>query len=134
MDIGYASYTKDMAHKKRKKHFNCSHIVPSLSGNLTIKKAHFLSKLCNKQRFVDLLRAFLEHCGFTCLAATDDHADVLICQTAVDMYHKHQNITVVGDDTDLLVILVDMLKDNNHLQKLFMSTKTIKHVYMIYSP
>ena len=121
---GYEHSTKDMVHKKRKHHFNCSNIMPSLAGTLTIKKAHFLSNLGNKQRFVNLLQEFLENLGFVCLAARDD-ADVLICRTAADIYNNSQNVTLVGDDTDLLVLLVHMIKNNNSSRhKLFLSTKT----------
>ena len=83
-----------------------------------------MSNLGNKQRFVNLLNAFLEGCGFICLAARDD-ADVLICDTAVDLYKSKQNVTVVGDDIDLLVILLHRIHINDQsTTRLFLSTKT----------
>ena len=125
---GYAHSTK-VIHKQRTHNLYCSNIVPSLQGMLTIKMVQFLSNLGNKQRFVEcrgLLKSFLKNLGFTCLAARDD-ADVLICRTAADIYKyscNHRNITVVGDDTDLLVILVHMLRNVKSRKKMFLSTKT----------
>ena len=89
-----------------------------------VKKASFMSNLGNKQRFVNLLKAFLECCGFICLADRDD-ADVLISDTAVDLYKTKQNVTVVGNDIDLLVILLHRIHINDQsTTRLFLSTKT----------
>ena len=127
---GYAHSTK-VIHKQRTHNLYCSNIVPSLQGMLTIKMVQFLSNLGNKQRFVEcrgLLKSFLKNLGFTCLAARDD-ADVLICRTAADIYScNHRNITVVGDDTDLLVILVHMLRNVKSRKKMFLCVYDIQSV------
>lgn len=82
-------------------------------------KRQFLSNLDNMQRFIDLL----ESCGFDCLATRDD-ADVLICETAVTICNNKQYVTVVGDGTDLLVILLHIIKNSDSQLKSFQSTKT----------
>ena len=52
-------------------------------------------------------------------------ADLLICRTAVKLLQKKCNVTVVGDDTDLLVILIDMTRNLNlNRWKILLSTKT----------
>ena len=52
-------------------------------------------------------------------------ADVLICRTAVTLLQTKCNVTVVGDDTDLLVILIDMTINLSFYRwKIFLSTKT----------
>ena len=83
-----------------------------------------MSNLSNKQRFVDILKTFLENCGFSCLASVAD-ADVLICETAMNLYKNKQHVTVVGDDIDLFVILLHRIHVNEQSSSgLFFSTKT----------
>ena len=95
-----------------------------LSTCLTVKKARFLSNPGNKQRFIDLLSEYIIRLGFSCLNAQSD-ADVLICRTAVTLLQTKCNVTVVGDDTDLLVILIDMTRNLSlNRWKIFLSTKT----------
>ena len=107
---GYRNSTKDMAHKVRLKNLSCSNITVELSTCLAVKKAQFLSNPGNKQRFIDLLSEYLIRSGFSCLNAQSD-ADVLICRTAVTLLQTKCNVTVVGDDTDLLLILIDMTRN-----------------------
>ena len=115
---GYRNSTKDMAHKVR------SNITVELSTCLTVKKAQFLSNPGNKQRFIDLLSEYLIRSGFSCFNAQAD-ADVLICGTAVTLLQTKCNVTVVGDDTDLLVILIDMTRNLSlDKWKIFLSTET----------
>ena len=50
---------------------------------------------------------------------------MLICRTAVTLLQTKCNVTVVGDDTDLLVILIDMTRNLRlNRWKIFLSTKT----------
>ena len=98
---GYRNSTKDMAHKVRSKTLSCSNITVEFSTCLTVKKAQFLSNPGNN---------YLIRSGFSCLNAQSD-ADVLICRTAVTLLQTKCNVTVVGDDTDLLVILIDMTRN-----------------------
>ena len=65
-------------------------------------KREFLTNTVNKQRFVNMLREALEkHSCRSCYAFTD--ADLLIVQKAIESAAN----TVVGGDTDLLVLLCD---------------------------
>ena len=65
----------------------------------------------NKQRFTSLLSERLEQAGCETHHAKGD-ADVLIVQTAVQCAVSGQTI-LVGDDTDLLVLLCYHVKDNS---------------------
>ena len=113
-----------MAHKVRSKNLSCSNITVELSTCLAVKKAQYLSNPGNKQRFIDLLSEYLIRSGFSCLNAQSD-ADVLICRTAVKLLQNKCNVTVVGYDTDLLVILIDMTRNLSlDRWKIFLSTKT----------
>ncbi|CAH3187344.1 unnamed protein product [Porites lobata] len=73
------------------------------SMRLKTKKEHFLSNCENKQRFIDMLSSRLQEHGVKTLHAESD-ADLLIVQTAVDSA-TNSATTVVGEDTDLLVLL-----------------------------
>ncbi len=70
---------------------------------LEVKKEDFLANSENKQRFITALSAELQRYGVNTMHAKQD-ADLLIVQTAVAA-SLNQTIVVVGDDTDLLVLL-----------------------------
>ena len=71
---------------------------------LASKKEHFLAHASNKQRFVDMLSQKLEAANCHVLQAEGD-ADVLIAKTAVSIAAENPT-TVIGEDTDLLVLLI----------------------------
>ena len=68
-----------------------------------LKKDDFIANRANKQRFINLLGAKLELSGCTVIHAEVD-VDLLLVQTAVQST-KSVNTVLVGDDTDLLVLL-----------------------------
>ena len=70
---------------------------------LSQNKDDFLSNPKNKQRFINLLGEYLEQHGCLVLHAKGD-ADLLIATTAVQQADLKITI-VVGDDTDLIVLL-----------------------------
>ena len=97
--------TKDAAQRRRAS-VNVGATV-ELSGTIIFrrKKDSFLSNKVNKHRFIALLRHHLEQCGcYTDQARAD--ADLLIVQTTIAPAEGTQKpIVLVGDDTDLLVLL-----------------------------
>lgn len=95
--------TKDSIHVQRAKSRQCVSVHFTDSTKLTIKKEDFLSNAKNKQKIVYSLSSALKANGHTCINATQD-ADLLIVKTAVQ-HAKLQQTCVVGDDTDLLVLL-----------------------------
>lgn len=71
---------------------------------LQTKKEEFLSNKMNKQSFIALLSHRLEEAGCDIHHAKGD-ADVLIVQTAIASAAQSETV-LVGDDTDLLVLLI----------------------------
>ena len=70
---------------------------------MTANKDAFLANTENKKRFIVMLQRHLLEIGWRTLQAEGD-ADVLIVKTAVDSAVTHPT-ALVGDDTDLLVLL-----------------------------
>ena len=68
-----------------------------------LKKEEFLANKENKQRFICLLRNKLQQSGCSTIHAEGD-ADLLIVQTAIQSSRSITTV-LVGDDTDLLVLL-----------------------------
>ena len=68
-----------------------------------LKKDEFFANSSNKQKFVYLLGEMLEVAGFSVHHATGD-ADLLIVQAAIQSFRQNPT-TLVGDDTDLLILL-----------------------------
>jgi len=69
-----------------------------------MKKEVFLSNSANKQKFIFMLGECLMGDGFSVHHANDD-ADFLIVETAIELA-KAETVTVLGEDTDLLVLLL----------------------------
>jgi hypothetical protein len=42
-----------------------------------------------------------------------ENADVLIINTALDMAHNHDNVIIIGEDIDLLIILIGLCNSPN---------------------
>lgn len=75
-----------------------------------MKRELFLANLENKKLFITTLRGFLEKDGIHTIQADGD-ADVLIVETAVESAAIETTV-LVGDDTDLLVLLCYHTKQN----------------------
>ena len=71
--------------------------------NKTARKDTFLANTESKKRFIAMLQRHLSESGCRTLQA-EGEADVLIVKTAVDSAVTHPTV-LVGDDTDLLVLL-----------------------------
>jgi hypothetical protein len=103
---GYGSgpTTKDQVHLRRSSRI-IGPEVHNLSPDkrLSFSKDVFLSNNSNKQAFVYLLSEALEASGCNVLHATGD-ADTLIVRTALKT-SIDSNTFVIGEDTDLLVLL-----------------------------
>ena len=95
--------TKDIAHLQRTG--GVVGVQVNFDGEMTItsKKEHFLANSRNKQKFVTMLGEKLHAAGCKVVHADGD-ADVLIVQTSVTCASV-TSTTVIGEDTDLLVLL-----------------------------
>ena len=105
---GYRSSTKDHCHSKRSP-FSGLQIDFVKDTVLQCKKDLFLSNSDNKQRFVYMLGAFLESCGCTVSFSRDD-ADVDIVEKGIQLAKEFDTV-IVGDDTDLLIMMLDRFRD-----------------------
>lgn len=104
--------TKDTTHLRRSGGVVGAKVNFDGSTPVASKKEHFLAHANNKQRFVDMLSQKLEAAGCHVLQAVGD-ADVLIANTAVARAAESPT-TVVGEDTDLLVLLICHADPESH--------------------
>ena len=95
--------TKDIAHLKRTRSVG-KEVVFAPEMKLTTTKEDFLSSTKNKTKFIEQFGKFLSEKGCEVIYADGD-ADVLIVQQAVSSAMKHSTI-LIGDDTDLLILLL----------------------------
>ena len=107
-----APSTKDCAHSRRSSGTigTTVHFTPTMT--LQIKKDEFLSNKQNKQKFISYLSQKLEQRGCEIHHARGD-ADLLIVQTALASAARQETI-LVGDDTDLLVLLLHHANNLRH--------------------
>ena len=99
---------KDVTHRRRG-HGAGPSVVLTPQTVVSLRKKDFLANKANKQRFLSLLGSFQGKAGCSTIHAKAE-ADVPIVETAVQVA-KSTTAVLVGDDTDLLVLLfyhVDM--------------------------
>lgn len=82
-------------------------ILFQLSMNVTSTREKFLANSNNKSRLIEALKDQFVSAGISVRQAEGD-ADVLIIRTAIDIATKQpaSNVYIVGEDIDLLVILI----------------------------
>ena len=102
---GYQGSTiKDMTHKRRSKGKYGLTVTFEKNMNLAVTKEVFLSNKENKQRFIIMLGEELSKNGCTVFHDTAD-ADCLIVKKTMESAVENK-VVLVGDDTDLLVLLL----------------------------
>ena len=82
------------------------------SMNLAVTKEVFLSNKENKQRFIIMLGEELSKKGCTVFHDTGD-ANCLIVKKAMESAAEN-NVVLVGDDTDLLILLLHQQYEGKH--------------------
>ena len=92
-------------------------IVSDSDMIFTGKKDEFLANEKNKQRLIDLLSHNIESVCMNVLTASSD-ADTLIVITALNSA-KTQDTCIIGDDTDLLILLLDGIANKGQELKNF---------------
>ena len=91
---------------------------------LSFSKDKFLSNDTNKQNIINLIGKILQIAGYNVVFSQED-ADVDIVLAAIKESH-YQNVTVVGEDTDLLILLLYYYSKQSDFQLLFQSDKHAK--------
>ncbi|GBN19476.1 hypothetical protein AVEN_71938-1 [Araneus ventricosus] len=119
----YPSYVTGSSNKSaeriRRTNLHSSHEIILNEGTCPeTSQKQFLANERNKVRFIDLLKKFRQKANVTVKQAVED-ADVLIVETAVSVRSKYDNIFVVGEDSDLLVLLTRLapMKENSYFRK-----------------
>ena len=95
--------TKDMTHRRRAKGQASVTVTFTEEVQLPMKKEQFLANKTNKQKFINMPGDHLENSKCKIHHAPGD-ADLLIVQKAVESAAM-VNTLLVGDDTDLLILL-----------------------------
>ena len=117
---GYATAsTKDMTHRRRKKGQTGIEITFNEHTILTVTKDVFLINDSNKTNLISMLAKGLEEDGCTVKKAEGD-ADLLMCLETIKAAET-KNTVLIGDDTDLLILLLfhcNPTKHDIHLQSL----------------
>ena len=108
---GYLQHsTKDHCHKRRQP-ITGLQVDFNLQTQVLSSKELFLSNVNNKQKFVNLLSSSLRSAGHN-VTNCDEDADLQIVYTALDKV-ANSNTVVVADDTDILILLLHYLKDED---------------------
>ena len=111
---GYESgpSTKDSTHLRRTKNIVGARVNFVGSMPLTMKKEHFLANKENKQQFISVLSDRLRLEGIQVIQADAD-ADLPITLAALDCA-KQKPTFVIGEDTDILILLCHHTKERPH--------------------
>ncbi|XP_031335335.1 uncharacterized protein LOC116165167 isoform X2 [Photinus pyralis] len=96
----------------------------------TVPQEKFLSNPYNKSRFISMLLQKLSASQIDTKQASED-ADTLIVQTAQSLAEEHETVVVVGEDVDLLVIMIGTLTSSNVY---FLKPGKGKHLPSVYHP
>lgn len=96
----------------------------------TISKEKFLSNDKNKNRLIAQIMNRFAISNMHCKQAKED-GDTLIIKTALDMAPNNENVVVIGEDVDLLVILIGLC---HHTNVYFLKPGKCKSTQNIYSP
>ena len=104
--------TKDMTHRRRSKGKKGLTVSFTLDMCLSVSKDIFLNDPTNKQNFICLLGIKLREQNCQVFHSRSD-ADLLIVQKTVESAESVDTV-LVGDDTDLLVLLIYHVNLDNH--------------------
>ncbi|KAL8570759.1 hypothetical protein ACOMHN_006909 [Nucella lapillus] len=109
---GYSTQqtTKAATHVRR----HGTSVQVNFTGDMILQdtREKFLANPSNKQRFINLLSETLMKLGFQIHHAKDD-ADCLIVKTPLDVAASSTTV-LIGEDTDLLVLILYHVTDNLH--------------------
>ena len=95
---------KDMTHVRRQGNHKSSSINFTSNTVFNGNQEDFLCNTVNKEKLISSLSLELQNQGCKAIVCDGD-ADVMVVQTAIYLGAK-SNVTVIGEDTDLLVLLL----------------------------
>lgn len=109
-DIGVKSYER----LKRSKSGRSPLVIFDIQMTITVNQEKFLANDDNKSRFINFLKDHLMNTGIDVKQATED-ADQLIATTAVEQLSEHEKVAVIGQDVDLLVLLIALTPEDKEI-------------------
>ena len=115
---------KDTAHLKRSKGMKGISVQFSLNAKLSMTIEKFLVSKGNKQKFINCLVSYLGTYDISVVQADND-ADTLVVTTAIDAV-KTCDVIVIGEDTDILVLLLHYYNLDLPFKIFFTSEKNTK--------
>ena len=116
--------TKDITHLRRSKGKLGRPVLFTENTVFNMKKDEFLLNLKNKQCFLEMLTAEMNTVGMYAIQSSGD-ADTLIITTAVDIVNSKPTV-VIGEDTDLLILLIHFV-NKKKVQNVFSCQTKILH-------
>jgi len=124
--------TKDAEHARRISRGRSLDIIIDEAMACSSKPSEFLANEKNKVQLIALLSKKLNDEGINVRQAKAD-ADVLIVTTAIDLSKEHSDfrVVIVGEDTDLLVLIVALVPNTQDI--LLLKPFSGKQVARVYS-
>jgi len=91
-------------------------IIFQKNTSITTSQDLFLANSRNKVRFLELLSEYLKNQKINVETATDD-ADALIVRRTLEVRLQSKNVpvVVVGEDVDLLVLIIGLTSQNDEI-------------------
>ena len=123
----YGPSTKDHEHQRRIRK-TCADIHLNDSMIAHNNQQVFLSNNKNKNQFVQLLSHYLRQDSQIVYNSTGD-ADIMIVKCALDFAAQGNEVTVVADDTDILVLLIYHWKIN--MATVYFKSETKKTMWKV---
>ena len=116
--------TKDVKHMRRSKGPVGRNVFFKGNTLFNTKKDLFLSNQQNKQRFIELLGDQLRKAGCTTVHA-DENTDLPLVKTALEK-SLERKVTLNGEDTDILILLLHHMDTSISNKVFFMSNRMVK--------
>lgn len=127
--IVFDGYNNGLSIKDQEHHRRANNVTPDIiiegTKNAYGDQNAFLSNERNKSAFVSLLVACLQAAGHTVRTASDN-ADTLMVKQALDIAKAGQAVSVIANDTDILVMLVYHFQSD--MSDIFMYSHAIKRI------
>ena len=120
---------KDCTHQRRSQKLKANKVNITEVTQFVGKKENFLSNGANKQALIQLIMEGMRQNGCDVIQAEGD-ADVEIAKAAINM-SAFRPTTRIGEDTDLLVLLLYHAEVSKCIELYFRSDKAKSHVYNI---
>jgi hypothetical protein len=103
---GYTDEKSTKSHEQiRRSSSAAAHVTISEELNVTMSSNSFLQNDRNKTQLIKLISKHFRGAGYRTVECTGD-ADISIVKTALDLATKEESVTVIADDTDVLVLLL----------------------------